>query len=179
MAAKRAPCAGRALSGFTLVELLVALVLVGMISAALFTAMRYSARSWRAGEARIVDATDGDAVRHFLRARLTESMPVTMPSTDRTREPVFRGDGTHLRFAAPMPHGLGLGGVYMFTLGPGEGAPLMLDWQLLRPDRLLDVSDGRQRPRPLAIAGVRAVHFRYFGQRERAVEPAWTEVWDG
>ena len=168
--------------GFTLVELLVSLVVLALISTALFTALRFSARSWRAGESRLVAASDEDAVRRFLRMRLAEAMPVAMPAgdraRDRAREMVFRGDAAHLRFAAPMPHALGLGGIYVFSLSPGERAPLMLDWLLLRPDRLLDVADGRERPRPLFATGIRAVRFRYFGSIDGRNEPEWTEIWE-
>ncbi len=164
--------------GFTLVELLVSLVVLALISTALFTALRFSARSWRAGESRLVAASDEDAVRRFLRMRLAEALPVAMPAGDRAREMVFRGDATHLRFAAPMPHALGLGGNYVFSLSPDERAPLMLDWLLLRPDRLLDVADGRERPRPLFTAGIRAVRFRYFGSVDGRSEPGWTEIWE-
>ncbi len=164
--------------GFTLVELLVSLVILALISTALFTALRFSARSWRAGESRLVEAADEDAVRRFLRMRLAEAVPAAMPAGGREREMVFRGDAAHLRFAAPMPHALGHGGTYVFTLAPGETAPLTLDWLLLRPDRLLDVADGRARPRPLFTTGIRAVRFRYFGSADGRSAPAWTGVWE-
>ena len=168
----------KSVRGFTLVELLVSLVILALISTALFTALRFSARSWRAGESRLVEASDDDALRRFLRLRLAEAVAAAMPAEGREREMAFRGDAGHLRFAAPMPHALGLGGIYVFTLAPGEAVPLTLDWLLLRPDRLLDVADGRARPRPLFTAGVRAVRFRYYGSVDGRSEPVWSEIWD-
>lgn len=162
--------------GFTLVELIVALTILGLISAALFTALRFSARAWESGEARIVEISDEAAIRRFLRARLQAIQPQTIATGPRSSEPAFRGEPQSLRFAAAMPPDVGIGGLYLFTLSQRSNAPLMLDWRLLRPDGPVDIADGRERPRPLFDAALR-VEFRYFGAESDGAPLFWRDRW--
>jgi len=162
--------------GFTLVELIVALTILGLISAALFTALRFSARAWESGETRIADLSDAAAIRQFLRARLRAVLPQELATGPRTSEPAFRGERRQLRFAAAMPPEVGRGGLYLFTLRQRPDEPLTLDWQLLRPGGAVDIADGRLRPRPLFDASLR-IEFRYFAAASENAQPFWQERW--
>lgn len=162
--------------GFTLVELIVALTILALIAAALFTALRFSARAWEAGEMRAVAASDAAAIRSFLRARLRSAQPATVSTGPRSEMVAFSGDEQSLRFAGPMPPEVGLGGLYLFTLEQPPGGPVMLDWRLIRPTGPIDIADGRRRPRRLFAAGIR-VRFRYFGALEEGAEARWHFRW--
>lgn len=165
--------------GFTLVEMIVALTLLGIITVTLFAAIRTTARTAGRGEQRISEVADRDSVRQFLRERLGESVPfAVLPGPGGSAEPAFRGESQHLRFVAPMPRGIGQGGLYFFTLAPGRDAPLELDWTLLRREGTIDVADGRRRPRPLFEGDEMRVGFRYFGTPEGEETPSWHETWD-
>lgn len=164
--------------GFTLVELLVALTLLGILTATLFAAIRTAARTAGRGEARVEQAADMDSVRLFLRERLTEIVPFAVLPVPGGAEPAFLGEPDRLRFAAPMPRGIGQGGIHVFTLAPLDDAPLGLDWVLLRRDETIDVADGRLRPRPLFAGTGLRVGFRYFGALEGSDAPTWHERWD-
>lgn len=162
--------------GFTLVELIVALTILGLISAALFTALRFSVRAWEGGESRVAEISDRAAVLRFLRARLEAVQPESLPTGPRSSEPAFDGRPARLRFAAAMPPEVGLGGLYLFTLSQPATKPPILDWQLLRPDGPVDIADGRQRPRPLFDEALR-VEFRYFGAETEGAPPVWQDRW--
>jgi len=165
-------------AGFTLVELVVALTVLGLLSAGLFSALRLSARTWDRGEARIAATGDAAAVRGFLRSRLEAAEPLLIPTGSESQAPSFVGTRKSLRFAAAMPPAVGIGGLYLFRLEQRSGGCGMLDWQLLGSDPLADVSDGRERPRPLFDGDVQLT-LRYFGAAEPEARPQWYGRWEG
>ena len=61
--------------GFTLLELLVAITLLGLLMAALLGGLRLGARVWETGEARLDASARVQIVQDFLRQRITEALP--------------------------------------------------------------------------------------------------------
>jgi len=164
--------------GFTLVELLVALALIGLISTALFAGLRLGVRSWTAGSAALATTDDVAATRRFLRQRLQEIRPLAFQAT--AQEPtraVFDGAPRRLRFAAPWPLHLGYGGPFVFELRPGpDGRGLWLDWGVFRADGAVALDDGRTRPRELLSSAGRA-QFRYYGRQPANTPARWHRRW--
>ncbi len=62
--------------GFTLLEILVAVTLLGLLMAALFGGVRLGVRAWEASGARLDDDARLTAVQDFLRERLTQAYEV-------------------------------------------------------------------------------------------------------
>jgi general secretion pathway protein J len=165
--------------GFTLVELLVALTLLGLISVLLFGGLRFGARAWDAGESRLAALGEVEAVQTLLRRQLAQ---ITVPRQVRTedgRSPMFAGSAGSLRYVAPLPARTGLGGLYVFDLdtgGAGEG--LSLAWRVHRPDVPLAERNQELAGERLLLPGAAAVRFSYYG-RHRPEEPlAWRDDWD-
>lgn len=173
------PPRAHASRGFTLIEMLVALTLVALLSAGLFGGLRLGARVWESGGERIAAVNDIEAARTFLRHRLSEAQPLRRRNDDGEAVPVFDGEGERLRFAAPWPPHLGMGGAFVYELwNEAETGALMLDWKLHRPDGVVDVSDGRNRPRRL-FRDAGHVNLRYYGRRDDDESPGWHESWAG
>ena len=59
--------------GFTLVELLVVLALLGLVSVALIGALRFGLRAWDTGERRVEQLNRVQAVQAFLRRRIQQA----------------------------------------------------------------------------------------------------------
>lgn len=163
-------------AGFTLVELLVALVLLGMISVALFGGLRFGARAWEAGSERQDAVHQVQAVQGFLRGRLAQAVRTAERDEN---EPGFRGEAQRLRFAAPMPPYLGLGGYYIFDLGIREadaGPSLVLQWRLQRAEEPLDPEATEEQTKVL-LEGVESIAFAYYGAPEGEREARWHDRW--
>ena len=62
--------------GFTLVELLVAITLLGLIAVALSGALRFGARVWDVGTERGAQSSRVEAAQNFLRRRIAEANTV-------------------------------------------------------------------------------------------------------
>jgi general secretion pathway protein J len=71
----RAHMTRRAQSGFTLIELVIALAMLGVMMVLLYSGLQFSFRSWDAGELHGRRETDRRIGENFLRRELTELFP--------------------------------------------------------------------------------------------------------
>ncbi|MBS0557624.1 MAG: prepilin-type N-terminal cleavage/methylation domain-containing protein [Proteobacteria bacterium] len=123
-------------AGFTLLEVLLAIILLGLLIAGAYGGIRASAHAMRAGEAAI-DRTDRlRTAQEFLRRQLSQILPLEFARDNNTGAiHVFDGDARRMRFVAAMPGYLSRGGPYVQTL---ELAPGRSGLQLRFSDVMLN-----------------------------------------
>jgi len=168
-AERGATCAVRpAERGFTLIELMVALMIFGLIAGAGVAILAFSVRAQGATAARLDDAAALARAGSLLSADLGQALNRPTRDEGGTLLPAFSGDGVSMRFvrggwsnldSAPRPSVQKVG-----WLADG-GALRRLAYPML---------DGAAaRPSAPVLSGVRAVSLRY---RYRG---AWSDRWDG
>ena len=86
-------------SGFTLLELLIVVTILGLIVVAMTNGVRFAGKAWQTQERRSEQQGDLDAVQNVLRQLVTSAS-------------AFNGDGLSLRFVATLPDALARGGLY-------------------------------------------------------------------
>ncbi|MGZ0190512.1 MAG: prepilin-type N-terminal cleavage/methylation domain-containing protein [Alphaproteobacteria bacterium] len=165
-------------AGFTLVELLIALTLLGFLSVALFGGLRFGARSWTAIDSASARQEEIALSQTFLRDRLGQISAVG-PPIDGKLPPTLEiaGKADRIAFAAPWLSPLGQGRLFIFTLWhdpAGDGA-LMIQWRPADED-IVD-SESLTGERAL-IRGVQAVQITYFGQHGKADVLNWQHRWN-
>jgi general secretion pathway protein J len=168
-------------AGFTLLELLIALSLMGLVLVMVYSALWLGIRSWDAGDERATQLNDMRLVQGFLRRNLRQSQTVFRIDEDAQRVVVFEGAVQHMTFVAPLLTHLGLGGLYLIELdlvdveGIGQ---LRIRWQPYRPDTLEDnrVHEDDSEA-TLLLSEVADVQWSYFGVEEDGDEPDWHERW--
>jgi general secretion pathway protein J len=172
--------------GFTLLELLVAITLLGLLMAALFGALRLGARVWERADARLDASTTTQVVQDFIRQRLTGMLPLeTTPpglAEGDVFEPAFVGTLGAVRFASPAPEYLGAGIHLMELALAGAGGVdgtrnLVLRWRPLEPDGRT-AEDVAPEERVL-IENIEALELAYFGAIDPAQPPGWWQTWEG
>jgi general secretion pathway protein J len=116
MNAQRFPRAAHA-RGFTLLEVLLAVILLALLMAGAYSGIHAAANAMRAGEAAI-DRTDRlRTAQEFLRRQLENLLPLAYARDDSNgTNYVFEGAAQRMRFVAPMPGYLSRGGPYVQTL---------------------------------------------------------------
>jgi general secretion pathway protein J len=167
-------------SGFTLMELLVAMTLLGMLMTVLFGSLRFGTRVWEATERISRDEGEVHAIRTFLQERLEQSLPMTLRLADGRFETVFVGEETSLRLASSMPDSIGFGPYVMrLTLTPADdrdaGGDLTFRWRIIDDGIGLTTEGVEERVILDALSGIR---FAYSGRKPRQdTAPAWHPTW--
>lgn len=187
-------------SGFTLVELVIALALVSLISLLLFSGLRLGTRTWEGVEAVAERTAEPRVARNFLQRALTQARPAWL-TLDAEEILVFAGDAQNLEFVAPLSEHVGTPGLYILRLSLEDEAQLVMTRWLLHPDVLegrddipqwepFDGSVGLSATAPLdedlaagafgttlLLDGVAELEITYFGVQEGDQDPEWFEDW--
>lgn len=171
--------------GFTLLELLVAITLLGLLMAALFGGLRLGARVWETGETRLDASARVQVVQDFLRQRLAEALPLgaAVLAEGAPPEPLFAGGLEAVRFASVLPDHLGAG-LYLMELALAEseggegGRNLVLRWQPLDlgAPGALAAAEPQER---ILLEGIDALEIAYFGSLDPSLPPDWWPQWQG
>lgn len=125
-------------AGFSVMELLVALVILGLVMALLPRTLSLASRAFRAADVVAVRSGEAAAV-DFLAARLSETMPLYRRSDDGLLSISFYGLEQSISFVAPLQAGKDATGLARFTLqasrdSEGRDTGVELVWQIFRSE---------------------------------------------
>jgi general secretion pathway protein J len=168
----------RAEGGFTLLEILVAVTLLGLLMAALFGGVRLGVRAWEASETRLDADARLTAVQDFLRERLTEAYLPETSVAGVEAGPGFQGEPDRLSFVTLMPEHLGAGfdRMLLALTAASDGSDLSVEWWPAELGEDPAAARDALRSRVL-LAHVAELRLAYFGTPEPDRPPAWSEVW--
>ena len=165
--------------GFTLLELLIGMVLLGLILTLLFGGLRLGARSWDSGDKRVDDSTQLRAIHGFMRRELSMAFPLRWKNEADTRL-AFAGEHDVLKFVAPLPVQVNAGGLYLLGLeleNGDEGQRLIMKRALFNSENK-DFSSLEQGEKSVLTEHVETMGISYFGAATPGGEPGWQEKWD-
>ncbi|MEO8809537.1 MAG: prepilin-type N-terminal cleavage/methylation domain-containing protein [Rhodanobacter sp.] len=165
-------------AGFTLLEILAALVLLALLLVGVYSGIASASRSVRSGTAAIERIDQMRSAQEFLRRELAQSMTQAIGQSDRGEPVYFQGNAREMRYVAPLPGYLGKLGPQLQQLqlvddGHG-GQRLELRLALLPPDG--------QPARPLGEPQVLFDHikqgsFSYSGINAQGKPVPWSPAW--
>jgi general secretion pathway protein J len=173
----RSPRAGPSArqEGFTLLELLVALVLLSLVSLTLAGGIRFGTRAWEAGARRGADTLDMQLAQGAIRRFLGQAIPVALPEAELGRLRIaFEGRPDRVSFVASVPAEVG-GGLKAFTIGVGNGGDLVLSRRAFDPQG--PSFGGGNEERSVLLEGVSDASFAYFGPPRPDASPEWLPAW--
>lgn len=154
-------------SGYSLIELLVVLALLGLISIVMSGGARFGARVWErtGGEVESFEQTRG--TQALLRSLLATA--VRRPLDPSTPESTFAGDAGHMSFTSALPPSLGGGRAHVTLTAErrGEAIELLIVW---RPER-----GSQTEQRRTLLQGARTISFAYASENEGSL--TWSEAW--
>ena len=183
--------------GFTLLELMIALVLVSLIVTLLFGGIRLGNKSWNLIDSKSERYSEMRLIWRFLHDRAGQAREI-YADRDGQRKLTFYGDQKAVEFVSPMPAHLGVSGLYMMRIHTGEGGLKLTRW-LYHPDimegaegipewRALAESDSDPGKGPddmrsyysqsLLVDKLTSFELDYYGIAEGESEPDWKDEWE-
>lgn len=164
--------------GFTLLELLIGMTLVGFILSLLFAGLNLGTRSWEAGEQRMVTSSRQAVVVDFIRRGIEQTYPLRWRVGEEDRL-AFAGEAESLRFVGTVAMHDGASGNHLIALDlvDGEtGRDLVMRWQLPDPGAPGFEPIEQAEPKVL-IKAVKEMALAYFGAQSETEDPAWHDQW--
>lgn len=169
-------------NGFTLIEVLIAMTLLGVMVVLLFSSLRIAADSWNGGENKIVDVNQKAVVFQFFKRHLTTIRPLPMLdieadqgfSLDSTQ--AFQGLAQKMRFVAALPASSARKGLQIFSIAvdPANTSTLMVS---LKPYRITEADDLPPTKPEVLLENIADLRFSYFGKTEDIAMLQWWNEW--
>lgn len=168
-------------AGFTLVELLLAITLMSILLGLTYTGLSAATRSSQRGELLLAAGGELRSSHQFIRRQLNQMLPLSFAETDELQplRVVFEGDARRIKYVAPMPGYLGVGGpqVQLVEIVDGNDGELLVQFshallQGFTEDRLYD------RDPVILLTGVSSAGFEFLGKDEQGELTGWVSSWD-
>lgn len=169
-------------TGFTLLELLIAMTLLGMILVLLFGGLRLGVRSWDASQKQIDSLNSIRSLENFLRRELSLAYPYLWKNSQ-GRRVAFLGERNKLNFVAQLPSRVGGGGLYLISVELQQRAKVQrIVWKHLPVNaQMQDFSALAEIPEMVLAASelenVEEIWLTYFGQENDSAAPRWLDRW--
>ena len=169
----------RAAAGFTLIEVLLATVLLAAGLALGFGTLRAATATVDRGEAIAARTERMRAVEGFLRRRLAAAQPIAFAQDESNGGALrFIGEPDRIRFVADLPSYLGRGGPHLHDIGvyeADEGEALAVTFDLVLAGETI-IEDEPRPPEPL-VEGLTGLRIRYRGMDEEGLTD-WLDAWE-
>ena len=170
----------RAAAGFTLMEILIATVLLAAAMTLVFATLRAASAAATRGEVLAARNERMRAVEGFLRKRIASALPIAYDVNESTGAAVrFVGEPDRIRFVADLPAYLGRGGPHLHDItvvDDDEGLRLQAEFAVVLANEI----NAEREPRPpeLLAGGLREVKFRYRALDAQNRIGDWEERWE-
>ncbi len=167
--------------GFTLIEVLIAMTLLGVMVVLLFSSLRLAGESWNAGENKVAEVNTKAVVYQFFKAHIAGIRPLPMLISEQEMmsesQQVFEGRLQSMRFVGALPAASARKGLQVFTLALEQHNPTRLLVHL-KPYRVTEANaDEHNDPPELLLDNIEQLRFAYFGKTEDVAEAQWREEW--
>lgn len=186
---------GGGATGFTLIEVLIAMTLLSMMVVLLFASLRICAQSWEQGERKITDVNEVAVVYNFFQRHLSSAIPLwndftgrdSLQAGDRHRRDdgeaenqdrilSFQGKKQSLQFVSVFPASAGRSGMQLFSIQPQQQDGEQVINVTLTP--FFPVTEGEEwrQEEVVLLRRVSDFELAYFGADDTG-ESRWQDEW--
>ena len=165
--------------GLTLLEFLLAMVIISLLMTVLYSALNTTVVAWRIIGSEVRTIEDSFAVEQFMRRTIEQALPVFVTG-DRERSLVFHGEEKNIEFTGTLPKHVGLPGVYRIkfeVFADRTHERLEFGYQLLR-DTNVQPQTRETAQREILIEELTEVSFEYYASTATPGRSSWVSSWD-
>ena len=165
--------------GFTLLEVMVAMVVLSFIFLILFSSLFSANKYWQTAETISEKNDELRLVSRFIRKSISQSIPLIWVDKKK-RTLLFKGEQDKLAFTSRLPAHRGGGGLYLITLHVLEKDDmnqLAIHYKLIQPDEypMDNISD--ETKHTTLIKNIDSISFSYFGKEDNNLQAQWHNEW--
>lgn len=168
-------------SGFTLIEMVVAMALLGTMMLLLYSGLTFGLRGWDAADVNGRRTADRRIAENFLRREIGETFPMRFKDP-MTLKVAFEGKENVLRFVSSRPAGISANGLSLVSIGTEaddvKRTRNLVMRRAMPDDEAKDFAPLEKGERTVLFEGVEGVTFEYFGAENDFTDPKWVEEWD-
>ncbi|MCC6767377.1 MAG: prepilin-type N-terminal cleavage/methylation domain-containing protein [Deltaproteobacteria bacterium] len=163
-------------SGFTLLELVLALVIFGMISAIVYSAFYFGHRAVTSGERSADENQRMRLAEEMLGRQVRSAVYYFAHYDDEENVPFFLGAADGLMFVTSAPQSRGGTGLAAVTYRLVEGKLVVEERVNFTPKDLYDAPSDGSVQRAVLLEGFTSFRFEYMAAEERDL--GWVDKWD-
>lgn len=170
-------------AGFTLLELLISITLLGFILVLLFGGLRLGVRSWDAVQQKVDVLNSVRSIEGFLRREIEMTYPYRWKGV--LGEPLaFLGERHKMSFVVQLPARIGAGGLYVVSLGLEQnGTGQRLVWRHVPLVSSVSNFSVLAQASEMVLASselssVDDIWLSYFGAIAENSAPVWADQWE-
>ena len=160
--------------GFTLLEIMIVLSLLGVLLALVGGALLGANRAVLKAQRYTVSLDESRAAQQFLRTSISEALPLDVTEDDSQTNGSFVGAPQRLQYVATLPGVLG-GGIQRFTLQLTE-RELQVAFARFESNAQVSVPATRSEPQVL-LKNVEDLQFSYRGLSPKGQATGWISDW--
>jgi general secretion pathway protein J len=167
-------------SGFSLMEIIVAMTLLSLIMAMVYGGIHTSRKMAQKGLKRIDATNEVRVVQELLRRQISRILPMAFKEEE-GQFVLFEGDANHIMYVSPMPGYLGKGGphVQLVEIVNAKGGKILQFSHWLLNDSLEQdaFEDSEQEPVVL-LENIRDAEFSFMKLNEEGEPGDWENDWE-
>ena len=171
-------------SGFTLIEMMLAVSILAMVIATIFTSLRIGINAWEKGEKNIGFFQTKRAVHEILFREINSAYAYTITPGEldkHVKYNAFFGEPDSLKFVSYVSSTRINTGLSLLELWTEDKEGLMLGESEALVSNLSDLNDIdlKDEERAVSICNeIKKIHFRYFDRKNKNEEGEWLDSWD-
>ncbi len=171
-------------SGFTLIEMMLAVSILAMVIVTIFTSLRIGINAWEKGEKNIGFFQTQRAVNELLFRGISSAHPYTITPgklDKHVKYNVFFGESDSIKFVSCVSASKKNAGLSLIELWTEENEGLMVGESEALVSNLSDLNDIDLRDDQFAVSicsEIKKLEFRYFDRKDKNEEGEWLESWD-
>ena len=167
--------------GFTLIELVIALALLGVMVLFMYSGLAFGLRGWDAADTNGRRTADRRIAENFLRREVAELFPM------RWKDPMalrlaFEGKPDLLRFVSVRPAGISVTGLSLVGISAEPDTVKRTRNLVMRRaspgDEQKDFGPLAQGEATILFENIDSVAFEYYGAENDFTDPSWVDAWE-